>query len=1412
MNNHPQISELYKIYQLETQPFRKVHRLIDLFESIIKTHTVVIMSSYVNHNKLSDTAKGLLAQGLRTPSLGTWQLFSRELFKELESDSYKWPLASFATEFIALDKSLNAEKTNVISFRNNYAHGATPTDSQCEADIEQFEPYLLRLLASKWLSDSAIKIVDHKLVLQSQQSEISLHPLLLYRPEASEHSIAFFNDIKNDKIGLLNYPLSKHYREKEFLEEFHHYLPLNEWKKSGNTDFNQRIEELTETFKGRVLERQQLLEFITTQTKGYCSIQGNPGIGKSALIAQFFKDIRTNKTQTKSIKVVEYFIRRGTQQAQVDYLLNYLIKRTDEHFPKGREIRAEGKMLFDLQNQLFAKWRLWGEHGEGNKLLFLIDGLDEGIENEVLKYLPRENFEHILIIYGSRPGGHKSIDELWGTLPVSYHKKIELTGLSKEDIRALIYEVADKYLIERDSTWIDAIQQRSEGNPLYLRLLCDALENGSMHVNNINALPKAIDEYYKAILLRYANDPDGDALLDGLFTFTAAKDYLTIAHLGYVNQLSPASLHRISSTLKEVLYENPLTESVLDYQLFHESFREYLVKHNSKEIQEATERLIVFCSTWRELSGTWEQRYALEHYAIHLAESKKANRIMQLVVLAEDTEYTTTQKHVLKQYNATQKLYRIVLDQANSTKDYDNQLKAALLLIDLNYEEQNDAHQIVPLVATGNPEDLDLALKRIESFGGSDRYGIQRRFMLYMLCLMELTLLESKNKPFRKQAIEKIILSFDEKIPSGTSMINWSNFFSSYIMVLMAIEWTKLELDFSAVFERTSSIDDGWIIKKGPYTNFQIEVFGKIGINTTNDYFNKNILNNSIQLVNSNQFEKVNQDNLINLTIKEIQNQIASAKLLTDNISKCRILADLSTSLFYSNEKEKAIELMDETILYTQDIGDEIEKYNVIDIISRELIKQGSIVKAFKCVSTIEVNYKYRVFRNVFNELAMQDNFESAFYYLQEFLKINKGIKNREKNQSISHISSKLAQNGLIEPALSYSKSINNKWKSITLATISTELFNKSNHDEAEFVLNDAIKYTENLDDIWFKNHAFSVISCEAAKQGKHELALEIFEKIDLTDSFIEWIINSLNSITFEVKNKNELEEVLFCIRNIKSKDDRIISLSAISSVLFKKGQLDKVFEIMQEINEFVLGEKGYRFYSVLAAISTELIKQSKKKESALIMKEVLEFTLDKNTDFNSHVIHDIVCELAIQEQWSLVEKIILKMSRLDRRQYCLSEIANKFYDNMCCDEALHQVLHFKNQEIQQEYLKGWATNVSVIDANSTLIAKALPFLLNDTESIEKILQKHALYEFVFNNASAEKISLLNNTLDIQWFLEIYNSLPKSPAEMRNSTNLDTWLHEIEDEDDQDQITLWAKQVAKGKITEEEFQAKIKAI
>lgn len=78
------VNQMLAQYESESQSyFRKVHKMIDLFEVIIKLHTSLILSEYFRIKNVSDRMKVLLAYGLKTPSLGTWILFGREAMVEL---------------------------------------------------------------------------------------------------------------------------------------------------------------------------------------------------------------------------------------------------------------------------------------------------------------------------------------------------------------------------------------------------------------------------------------------------------------------------------------------------------------------------------------------------------------------------------------------------------------------------------------------------------------------------------------------------------------------------------------------------------------------------------------------------------------------------------------------------------------------------------------------------------------------------------------------------------------------------------------------------------------------------------------------------------------------------------------------------------------------------------------------------------------------------------------------------------------------------------------------------------------------------------------------------------------------------------------------------------------------------------
>lgn len=905
---------------------------------------------------------------------------------------------------------------------------------------------------------------------------------------------------------------------------------------------------MTESFKGRTIERDKILKFVLNNNKGYISIQGNPGIGKSALISQFLKDLKPY-IEIQNLQTVEYFIRRGTAQAKVEYLLNYLLRKTDELFSGGREVRVDGKEVWDLQQQLFSKWRLWGELNPDRKLLFLIDGLDEGVENDIVTYLPRETFDGVLFIYGSRPGGHKSIDDLWSHLPVEHHSKLELSGLCKADIRALIYEVVNKYEIERESQWVDAIENRSQGNPLYLKLLCDAMSNGLISLNDTQALPHTIDDYYKAILDRYAHDPDGDALLGALYTFAAARDYLTITHLGLINKLGDAKLQRIGSTLKEILYENPFTEHVLDYQLFHESFREYLLKEKKSQVNDASERIIDFCSSWKLYDALWEQRYPLEYYSEHLADSKKQGRSEDLISLIYDKEFIKTQQNILEHYGATANLYKNALQKASDLGRNENVYEAALCLIDLKYEEENDAPKIVALASKG---EIELVLKRIESFGDSG--DLKRKFNLYMLCLLELTLLESKDKSFSKSAIEKILNHFDENIPIDHEQLDWNNFFSSYLIFLMACEWKALGIDYSRVYKRTSAWNTDWVLSKAPYTEMQFE-----------------ILYEAIALIGPevDNYKLVGMKFVTTELVKLGKTQKAIEYLVHTNepYEKCRLLLFISNQIFCLGKKEESEALMEEAVGIANSIEYEWIKGPLLGIISTFFYIQGRydqsqffVTSAFECICSIEIELdKSHALQKLIFELIKQEKIEDAYVFSNQL------VDNINKSFVLSQISYQFFMHGkfehsskIIQEAIFFAKGTNYEYgRSPAYKNISTSLYLQGNLEMSSILMQEALECARNLRDDVDKAEALMIINSEIIKQGKYELSETLVNEVIECLKYIDkdWRKSAaFNNVCIELAKDKKISLALFCASSITDKRYRWSAYKVLSEELVKDG------------------------------------------------------------------------------------------------------------------------------------------------------------------------------------------------------------------------------------------------------------------
>jgi hypothetical protein len=703
-----------------TQPFRAVHRLVDSIEVFAKLHTVAGVCAFADALTRTDThpeesvqLRVMLAAGLRTPSLGTWWQFARESARALRALGVHHPLPG--ADVAILERELKQAfdgHGNLITFRNGYAHGATPSDEVCRADLQRELPRFLALLEkAHWLREREWILRDPSgtcwlarglvptrlsedvfstwggglpppatppethptLYLRAHDGLLALDPLLVH---ADGHAW-FYNDLRERHATLLDYPRATHRKESAARAQLLARFPLDQWRRLGGHEFDpfrERVEALTDVFRGRSDEIASLVAGLR-KPRGFHVVWGPPGVGKSALLARVVQlcrwepalragaapavdwtalplpylvcdDLLPAEADTAGglagggsppphelpvvVHVVEFFIRRGTN-ATAGQLFDSLNQRIDALFGTRHPLGStdvERRAHFDARlRDASAKLRDRAGRGRDERLLIVIDGLDEaaGTEDPLLSLLPRHTLPHVRLIYGARPTQylrHAFYDEL----DREHRTEMELGGLGRADTRALLAAHVDKYGLEEP--WLDTVWTRSEGNPLYLRLLCQGVQDGAYRLGDALGLPNDMATLYGNALVAIERRTPGASRL--LALLAAAHDFMSPAMAAELLGCDVTTL--VAGPLgacRELLYENPLTAHVEDYQLFHESLREYLKATVADDVRAWEEDLADWCVEWRLPGGDLrhprgERRtYAMRHAVGHLSESAR---------------------------------------------------------------------------------------------------------------------------------------------------------------------------------------------------------------------------------------------------------------------------------------------------------------------------------------------------------------------------------------------------------------------------------------------------------------------------------------------------------------------------------------------------------------------------------------------------------------------------------------------------------------------------------------------------------------------------------------------------------------------------------------------------------------------
>lgn len=817
---HPHINHMLRLYAAETVPFRKIHRMLDVFETIIKTHTAYIISDYFKQNNISDDIKGLLAEGLKAPSLGVWQFFSREIVKSFmkeDTEGEKLFIKGFSAYFEEWDKLAEP----VITIRNIYAHGATPEDEICLEDIDKFEPILLKMLESEFLNETSIVVFEklqdkmcmidledekHTIAIKNDSIESSgiipqkpyliradrsllcLSPIMLYKnklknstKEYSSPSIVFFNDLKaKNKVTLLNYPHAMLIKDKESYNEFSSTFNIKEWKGKITDPFKEKIRKLMDNFKGRYAEKNWIKNAAESGNTNILLIHGVPGIGKSALAA----NIEDEFTGTGSF-CIKYFIQRNTSTSELTYFLDYMYDNLEKIKSTGI---PKGKSPEEKKKNFFERMAVINDEAKNNKLIIIIDGLEEA-EQEFFKCLNNVIYDNILIIYFSR--FTDKVEQFYNSLPFERKSRMELKGLYLEDIRAMLFEVASKYEIE--NSYIEEILNKSEGNPLYVKLVCNYLSDGTLKLNDTAELKNNLYDFFKDLIERLSFGQTNDNVLNALYVITVAKDFINQKQLEIILGISTVESEKVLRTLQEVLKEDPLREGY--YQLFHESFRDYLIAVKKDFLINAEMRIINYCRNWKNqrIFHSTINLYIAKYYVTHLEALGLKEEIMGLV---HNDEYIDFQLDCTGQYSYTFYLYNTALN--ISKNNIRESVHISVKMLQLYIMDFNSADEILKLVVNENSSSFEQSLERVKNFIG------KKQLILYINMLHYVYWDENLNTQEKKSRLDKLMQAVDKNVIKDLSIEDWSDFIPAEYMVKLLKDIESLGVSIKPLTDRAS--------------------------------------------------------------------------------------------------------------------------------------------------------------------------------------------------------------------------------------------------------------------------------------------------------------------------------------------------------------------------------------------------------------------------------------------------------------------------------------------------------------------------------------------------------------------------------------------------------------------------------